>query len=1172
MTTKNGNESDQKESSFEAKEPESASTTNMHVSAINSVLLQTAPAEVKAPGKPRGRNFRFVFDSGSQKSYVTVDVKNALSLPIVGKDKLLIKTFGDESPKVRDCEIVQFSVGCKNGEEIVMQAYVVPVICTPISNQVISRAVKHYEHLRGLDLADFVEEDELNIDRSVDILIGADFYWRFVTGRIVQGKKAGPVAMETKLGWVLSGPTDMVSSDSDLHAMRIDTVVIDKENFAIANEVKKFWENEAIGIKGNEDQFMHEKFVDEIEFVDNRYEVKLPFKDGHSILPDNYSLAKRRLFSLVNRLQQNKEIAEQYDEIIKDQLEKGIVERVDESAEIELGKVSYLPHREVLRPDKETTKLRIVFDASAKNNGPSLNDCLDSGPSLLPLLYDILLRFRAKNVVLIGDIEKAFLNISVAPQHRDTMRFLWVDDVQSKDPKVVVYRIARVCFGAVCSPFCLNAVVQHHLAKFEDDREFVESVKNSLYCDDFVGGADSQEGAITLYKKLKERFRQGGFNMRKWHSNSEEVLAKIEQFENEVSPQKEARPSEEKLSDTPLSKNDSEKPDESKVLGMNWNSKSDELAYDFNAMLGSSEKEQITKRDVLATTAKIFDPLGLISPVIVPLKLLFQRLCKQTNDWNSLIDESILSDYKSIVNDMKHVGRIVVDRNYFGRDIAVSDVDFIELHGFCEASKASYGACIYVVCHLKSGQITSSLVSSKTRIAPIGGETIPRLELLAALILSRLMKSVREALGPALEIKNCCAWSDSKIVIWWLCSESKVLKSFVQNRVNEIRKLVPPPLWRYCPTKLNPADILSRGMKASKLVNNEFWWKGPEFLRKPVEFWPEKERFEHCKQANNEFIEFEEVEGNPVNVNVHLVHEERCNISNVISIERFSDVNKLYRTTAYVLRFARNLKARIDNTETALTADLETSEIENAKIKWFRAVQADIRRDKGFENLKANLNLFEDENKVLRCRGRLGNAPLDFESRYPVILPRDGHFTDLIIDQCHKTVKHNGVKDTLTELRSNFWIVKGRQKIKRFVTRCTVCKRVQGKSYDAPPQPPLPEFRVDVEYAFYKIGVDFAGPLYVKNIYGDDGSMYKVYILLITCASTRAIHLELVPNLEADSLIRGLKRFQARRGIPRFVISDNGNTFKDAKVRAFLIENGIAWKFIIERASWFGGF
>ena len=342
----------------------------------------------------------------------------------------------------------------------------------------------------------------------------------------------------------------------------------------------------------------------------------MPFKDGHPILPDNYSLAKRRLFSLVHRLQQNKEIAEQCDEIIKDQLERGTVERVEESAEVELGKVSYRPHREVLRPDKETTKLRIVFDASAKNNGPSLNDCLDSGPSLLPLLYDILLRFRAKNVVLIGDIVKAFLNISGATDHRDTMRFLWVDDVQSKDPKLVVYRIARVCFGAVCSPFCLNAVVQHHILKFENDKEFVDNVKNSLYCDDFVWGTKSEESAIALYKKLKDRFMQGGFNMRRWHSNSDEVLAKIEHLENEVAPQKESKPPEERLSYTPLLKNDSEKPDESKVLGINWNAKSDKLAYDFNAMLGSSEKEQITKRDVLATTAKIFDPLGLISPVI----------------------------------------------------------------------------------------------------------------------------------------------------------------------------------------------------------------------------------------------------------------------------------------------------------------------------------------------------------------------------------------------------------------------------------------------------------------------------------------------------------------------------------------------------------------------------
>ena len=204
--------------------------------------------------------------------------------------------------------------------------------------------------------------------------------------------------------------------------------------------------------------------------------------------------------------------------------------------------------------------------------------------------------------------------------------------------------------------------------------------------------------------------------------------------------------------------------------------------------------------------------------------------------------------------------------------------------------------------------------TSKTRIAPIGGETIPRLELLAALILSRLMKSAREALEPVLEITNCYAWSDSQIAIWWVLSENKVMKSFVQNRVIEFRKLVPPAQWRYCPTKLNPADILSRGMKASKLANSF------------GQFWPEKEKFQHCKQDNTEFIQFEEVEGNPINVNVHLVHDERCNISNVMSIEMFSDVNKLYRTTAYVLQFAHNLKARIDNSKTAVS--------QNCKAQW----------------------------------------------------------------------------------------------------------------------------------------------------------------------------------------------------------------------------------------------
>ena len=193
------------------------------------------------------------------------------------------------------------------------------------------------------------------------------------------------------------------------------------------------------------------------------------------------------------------------------------------------------------------------------------------------LLYDILLRFRLNKNALTGDIEKAFLNICVAPEHRDLLRFLWVEDVEAEKPKIVVYRFASVLFGCISSPFLLNQTVKHHMATFSDDEEFVNSVSNSLYCDDFIGGCNSVEDALTLYEKLKTRFQQGGFNMRKWMSNCEEVLDKIGENENSVTVDSEFAQNTESEPTLENVCESTKKVEETKVLGMLWKPKVDEL-------------------------------------------------------------------------------------------------------------------------------------------------------------------------------------------------------------------------------------------------------------------------------------------------------------------------------------------------------------------------------------------------------------------------------------------------------------------------------------------------------------------------------------------------------------------------------------------------------------------
>ena len=212
------------------------------------------------------------------------------------------------------------------------------------------------------------------------------------------------------------------------------------------DDLQKFWDLETLGIKEHETSVC-DKFSNDITFTGERYQVKLPFKDNHPMVPDNYTVALRRLTTTNKKLKNQPEILKQYDDVIREQLESGVVEIVPQDQIPQPGDVHYLPHRTVVRLDRDTTKVRVVYDASSKVFGPSLNDCLHIGPSLNLLLFGILLRFRVHEVALTADVEKAFLNIEIDPEHRNFVRFLWVKDLNKENLEVMELRFARVVFG-----------------------------------------------------------------------------------------------------------------------------------------------------------------------------------------------------------------------------------------------------------------------------------------------------------------------------------------------------------------------------------------------------------------------------------------------------------------------------------------------------------------------------------------------------------------------------------------------------------------------------------------------------------------------------------------------------------------------------------------------------
>lgn len=295
----------------------------------------------------------------------------------------------------------------------------------------------------------------------------------------------------------------------------------------LKEQLSHFWKLDSIGGLPDESS-VHDKFEETVKFTGERYEVDLLWKESHPMLPDNFDLSAARLHHLVRKLQTDKDLLREYNELIRYRVASEIVEEVLADSNPVTGKVHYFPHHPVIRRDKETTKVRIVYDASARKSGPSLNGCLYTGHSLIHKIMDILVRFRFHKVALVSDVEKAFHQVSIAPEDRDVLWFLWIDDATSPEPRIVVYRFTRTVFGFNCSPFLLNASMSHHIQQYyQTTLPLFERFLLSLYVDDFSGVANTTPEAYQLYLKSRARMAEGGFNLRKWQSIDAELMQLI---------------------------------------------------------------------------------------------------------------------------------------------------------------------------------------------------------------------------------------------------------------------------------------------------------------------------------------------------------------------------------------------------------------------------------------------------------------------------------------------------------------------------------------------------------------------------------------------------------------------------------------------------------------------
>lgn len=1114
------------------------SSASLHSSIIQTtlepVLLSTAVVEVAADNSSQYIRARALLDSGSQHCLIS----NSFCKKIrAEKLQSTYKISGIGQTVTNTNEICYIKLrSLKNNHTIRMHCLAIPQITSTLPA---SRLASNLNIPENIDLAD----PSFCTPSQIDILIGANYFWDLLLeGRI--RLPSGPFLNNTKLGWIVSGPVHTES-------LRINQVQCNFGQISeleVNDQLKRFWEIEEIspGIKSlcYEDRLCEKLFNDTTKRDDNgRFSVRIPLKESPNTLGDSYNIAKGRFMSLENKLQRQPHYRSMYVDFMREYEKLGHMTRIEDYS----MPCYFLPHHGVFREHSTTTKLRVVFNGSQKtSSGKSLNDIQWIGPPLQNDIFVILLRFRQYQYVACADIEKMFRQISIHEDQRKLQLILWRENMS--DP-LSVYRLNTVTYGTASAPY-LSIRCVRQLALDCSDPEIARIILENMYVDDLLMGDDNKSHLSYLCKQVSDVLNSGCLPLRKWVFNSPEVAS--DSILNENSKE------------LMLDENQS-----NKTLGLGWLNYSDQ--FHFTTKI-KSDTCKITKRFILSVVSQIYDPLGLLSPIVIVAKALLQKLWLCKTGWDEPLPPDVLVCWHKFVHSLIDLHKLRIPRHVIG-----NSSDRIELHVFTDASQTAYGACAFIRSVNSNDDVTVRLLCSKTRVAPLKPVTIPRLELCGALIGARLQSKIIKSMH--INFDRIIMWTDSTIVLGWLRMSPHSLKVFVQNRIVEINDLMAGKgIWCHVDGKSNPADLLSRGTSLAELSSSNLWWRGPDFLLNAVANWDQQSDVPHCDNLP-------ELKSSTV-----------CMLNNnpnndLVNFNRYSSFIKIQRVYAYVFRFVNNRKGKSERSLGTLSlsvTELNRSLMFLTRIAQLEAFPAEysalINKHKIKSSSKlSSLNIFLDENNLLRVGGRLCNSDLPFDQKHPMLLCSKHPFTILLFKHNHVDLLHAGPQLLLSHIRQRWWIIGGRNLAKKIVHQCVRCCRMKAKSIQ-PIMGNLPSERFQPGFPFIKCGVDYAGPMYVLNKKGKGSRLEKCYLCLFVCLSTRALHLELVTSLSSEGYILALKRFISRRGKPSLIYSDHGRNFVGAArefsdflqnscqgIIDYASNNQIEFKFIPPYAPHFGG-
>ncbi|XP_062542363.1 uncharacterized protein LOC134210331 [Armigeres subalbatus] len=969
---------------------------------------------------------------------------------------------------------------------------------------------RRYPYLRGLPLQEYS-------NASPKILIGLDNLKLIVPLKIREGGWKDPIAAKSRLGWSIYGcslvPTSSVicgfhfggwtDPDRELNELVRDFFTL--ENAGVISP--------PLVLESEEEKRAKMLLETTTRRVSSGFETGLLWKVDKVKFPDSRGMATRRLRALESRLIKEPELYDNVRLQIQIYLEKGYV-HVASKQELDMppDQVWYLPLG-VHKNSKKPNKIRLTWDGRASVQGVSFNSMLLKGPDMLSSLPSILCHFRLYRYALTADIREMFHRIHIREEDRQFQRFLWRNHV-NQDPEV--------------SPCSAQYVKNLNASEFADTYpRAVYAIHHYHYVDDYLDSFRSREEAIKVGKEVRMIQREGGFELRDFRSNDALIIASVGADSEEI---------DKKLLLDKLANIES-------VLGMRWIPNSDCFTYDLairGDLLDIINKNHIpTKREVLKVIMSLFDPLGLVAFYLVHGKVLMQDIWTSGAHWDDNINQQLHERWIQWTKILPQLSAIRIPRYYFPK--AESEAySSLQVHIFVDASESAYSCVAYFRVLSPNGPLVS-LVGAKTKVAPLKMLSIPRLELQAAVLGTRMLNNVISMHG--LQVSQRILWTDSATVLAWLHSEQRRYHQYVGFRIGEILSTTELGEWRWIPSKLNVADDATKWGSGPQIDVNSRWFVGPKFLYQSEERWPQKGKLSFSTE--------EELRS----CNVHLPA-----VSKLVDVSRFSRWERLLRAIAYVHRFTSNIR-RSQRGEPLERGPLMQQELQSAEgTLWQQAQRAFYgeeihvlrissgRPDALHASISKSSSIYKlwpfvDNNGILRKRSRLASAPwIPDGVKYPVILPRQHLISILLTDWFHRKFRHANRETIVNEMRQRYEIPKLRSLIARVFRNCMKCRVLRAVPL-SPPMSPLPKVRL-MPYIrpFTFVGLDFFGPLLVKV----GRSNAKRWVALFTCLTIRAVHLEIVHSLTTEACVMAIRRFVSRRGSPSEIYSDNGTNFHGA--------------------------